>query len=361
MRKLFFLIFMLLLSTNVFADITQDLNIEEEDGAPSTFPYKLKVANGTLTDNGDGTSSLSASTGAPSTADYLVGTTDAGLSAEIVVGTTPGGELGNTWASPTLDDSVAVTNWNLTTPTFTTQFTMTAQADPTTDADGEVALDTDGWGTNFDAYEVYNGTASAYLVATTASDTPSNGEVPKFNTGGSITWEADVGGTAQIDINFPIQSAKLSGDNSVRIDAGLNGGATPYIMWRVLYQDGTNDISKNIALWQGRMPDNYAGGALTANIDFAMLSTDTSDVTFGVSICAITSGDAVSVTTESFDAENTKTQGAPTTVSRDQTVSITLTNADGIAAGDWFMVKLRRDGSDAIAGDAGVIAFAISE
>ena len=42
--------------------------------------------------------------GAPTTADYLVGTTQGGLSAEIVVGTTPGGELGNTWASPTVDE-----------------------------------------------------------------------------------------------------------------------------------------------------------------------------------------------------------------------------------------------------------------
>ena len=36
-------------------------------------------------------------------ADYLVGTAHAGLSAEIVVGTTPAGELGGTWASPTVD------------------------------------------------------------------------------------------------------------------------------------------------------------------------------------------------------------------------------------------------------------------
>jgi hypothetical protein len=41
--------------------------------------------------------------GAPTTADYLVGTPQGGLSAEIVVGTTPGGELGGTWASPTVD------------------------------------------------------------------------------------------------------------------------------------------------------------------------------------------------------------------------------------------------------------------
>jgi hypothetical protein len=58
--------------------------------------------------------------GAPTDVDYLVGTADGGLSAEIVVGTSPGGELGGTWASPTIDDSLAVTSWNLTTPTFTT-------------------------------------------------------------------------------------------------------------------------------------------------------------------------------------------------------------------------------------------------
>jgi hypothetical protein len=36
-------------------------------------------------------------------ADYLVGTAHPDLSAEIVVGTEPGGELGGTWASPTVD------------------------------------------------------------------------------------------------------------------------------------------------------------------------------------------------------------------------------------------------------------------
>jgi hypothetical protein len=45
--------------------------------------------------------------GAPTTADYLVGTANGSLSAEIVVGATPGGELGNTWASPTVDDTHA--------------------------------------------------------------------------------------------------------------------------------------------------------------------------------------------------------------------------------------------------------------
>jgi len=41
--------------------------------------------------------------GAPTDADYLVGTANPNLSAEIIVGPTPGGELGGTWGAPTID------------------------------------------------------------------------------------------------------------------------------------------------------------------------------------------------------------------------------------------------------------------
>jgi hypothetical protein len=44
-------------------------------------------------------------TDAPNDANYLIGTANSGLTAEIVVGTAPGGELGNTWASPTVDST----------------------------------------------------------------------------------------------------------------------------------------------------------------------------------------------------------------------------------------------------------------
>lgn len=41
--------------------------------------------------------------GAPTTATYLTTTAQAGLTNEVVVGATPGGELGGTWAAPTVD------------------------------------------------------------------------------------------------------------------------------------------------------------------------------------------------------------------------------------------------------------------
>lgn len=45
----------LLLSVPAFAGVN---NLEEQDGSPSVYPWKIKVSNGTLTDNGDGTASL---------------------------------------------------------------------------------------------------------------------------------------------------------------------------------------------------------------------------------------------------------------------------------------------------------------
>lgn len=67
----------------------------------AAVPQEVKLARhaGDLDDDGHDT----VAAGAPTTADYLVGTAQGGLSAEIVVGTTPGGELGGTWASPTVD------------------------------------------------------------------------------------------------------------------------------------------------------------------------------------------------------------------------------------------------------------------
>lgn len=43
--------------------------------------------------------------GAPVSADYLVGTATGELGSEIVAGTVPGGELGGTWAAPTVDST----------------------------------------------------------------------------------------------------------------------------------------------------------------------------------------------------------------------------------------------------------------
>lgn len=49
----------LLLTTPSYADINNPLNFRDEDGSPDTYPYQIKFTNGSLTDNGDGTISVS--------------------------------------------------------------------------------------------------------------------------------------------------------------------------------------------------------------------------------------------------------------------------------------------------------------
>lgn len=63
------------------------LTIQEVDGTPTGTPSTLKFTNGTVTDNGDGsfTVTIPTSSGAPTTAPYVTTTADGGLSAEKVL------------------------------------------------------------------------------------------------------------------------------------------------------------------------------------------------------------------------------------------------------------------------------------
>jgi hypothetical protein len=76
----------LLFAASVWAGINSRLNVEEVDGSPSTFPWKLKVTNGSLTDNGDGTSTLTigaGGSGGGSSLEVFVGTARSSPTASI--------------------------------------------------------------------------------------------------------------------------------------------------------------------------------------------------------------------------------------------------------------------------------------
>jgi len=96
-------------------------------GVGSSLTVDASGFNGNLT-TGDNTvqeiaqklDDLVASGADLSAIDFLVGTASGLLSGEIAVGITPGGELGGTWASPTIDDGVTVTSWALGASTATT-------------------------------------------------------------------------------------------------------------------------------------------------------------------------------------------------------------------------------------------------
>lgn len=101
-------------------------------------------------------------------------------------------------------------------------------------------------------------------------------------------------------------------------------------------------------------------GALTAVIIYRMASATSGGVAFDVAIEAITPGDALDTdASNSFDTANTGTDSAvPGTAGNTDSVSVTLTNNDSMAAGDVVRLSLTRataNATDTATGDCEVL------
>lgn len=116
-------------------------------------------------------------------------------------------------------------------------------AAPTVSVFGEIAGDNNLWAASRGAPIFYDGTAATALVNVLVSDTPSNGQVPKWNTGGTITWEADstgagFGETSLSTLADP-QVLFDSSDASQTLTFGLSGATDPVLT----ASDGTLNLS----------------------------------------------------------------------------------------------------------------------
>lgn len=151
---------------------------------------------------------------APSDADYLVGTTNSGLSAEIVVGTSPGGELGGTWASPTVDTTHSGTSHAGVVSTHE------AAADPHTGYRLESA-DHSHLTTGAQAGQITHPSLSDYTVPTTWTPVDSSGAALSLTVNGAkymkfgrliiawavITYPSTADTSATIIGGFPVATA----------------------------------------------------------------------------------------------------------------------------------------------------------
>jgi len=119
------------------------------------------------------------------------------------------------------------------------------------------------------------------------------------------------------------------------------------------------------AYWTFIAPQGITG-AWTAVISYAMASATTGGVAFDVALEAISSGDALDTdATTSFDTVNTGTDsGVPATAGYMEQISITLTNADSVAAADLVRVSVARavaNGADTATGDCYVLSVEIRD
>lgn len=119
------------------------------------------------------------------------------------------------------------------------------------------------------------------------------------------------------------------------------------------------------AAWQFRVPADYAS-ALALKVIFKMTSATTGNVIVIGRLAAFTPGtDTVDFDAKVFDAANTSAATAvpATTAGKLGEISITMTNADSVAAGDYAVLYVARDGasgSDTAAGDLELVGAALT-
>lgn len=120
------------------------------------------------------------------------------------------------------------------------------------------------------------------------------------------------------------------------------------------------------AYWTFVAPQGLSG-ALSLVVSYIMASATTGSVRFEGKVEAVTAGDATDLDAgTSFDATNSAGGTVPGTAGYLQQITITLTNADSIAAGDYVRVSLNRDadgttGTDDATGDCYVLAVELRE
>jgi len=98
----------------------------------------------------------------------------------------------------------------------------------------------------------------------------------------------------------------------------------------------------------------------------AMVSATTGNLIIDGAIEALTDGDSMDTdTSESLDTTNTSAATAvPGTAGNIKQISVTLTNNDSIAAGDYYRLRFRRvgsNGSDSAAGDMALIELELRD
>ena len=222
-----------------------------------------------LVGSGGGITSLNALTGTTQT--FATGTagTNFGISS---VGTV------HTFNIP--DASVAnrglLTSANWTTfnnkapaanPVFTGIVTLPSSTNPGVGLAGEIAIDTNMWATSRGAPVVWDGTSTTALVNVLASDVPTDGQVPTWNTGGTITWESAGGGggggwTDGTNGVFATSSGDRVGIGATDSSSHLSN------KFNVIQESGdTNPLLAQIGTYGFALKNNAAVTGLTMGLD----------------------------------------------------------------------------------------------
>ena len=162
-----------------------------------------------------------------------------------------------------------------------------------------------------------------------------------------------VGGGGRARLSLPVTAAHLSDDTAgsaaAQIQKKTSSDATdPQLFWVEALFDAATDEH---IYYQFLMPDNYASDPVV-DVYYKAASSTADTVAFGAQMAAVTSADETDLDANLLDSANGGTSTSPATAGWMDVVSITMTNADSVAANDFVILCVYRDTSeDGAAGD----------
>ena len=111
--------------------------------------------------------------------------------------------------------------------------------------------------------------------------------------------------------------------------------------WHLVFDAATDEI----CYWSFRCPENYASGFIL-KVRYKMDTATTLEVIIRCAIRATADGEDPA--SSGFDTDNTSAATTvPGTAEQEDEISLTLTNADSVAAGESMTVRLARDANNA--------------
>lgn len=240
-----------------------------------------------------------------------------------------------------------------------TSFEVPNGAAPTTDAFGELAGDSDAWAASRGAPQWFDGTANTYLVGALASDTPADGQVPKWNTGGTITWENDSTG---VIADLPAAGCNASTAASFWDLPSSNAPAAAcygsnYPRGVLDFDASTDETAYNSVM----LPTPWTG-SLYADIYWFATAT-TNETQWGVQVVCAGSSEPSDPSFNTVSTVSTTVDGTTTDVTKS---TVTVATTTGCSAGEIMHVKLYRDadaggGVDDMTGDARLLRVVLRQ
>ncbi len=114
--------------------------------------------------------------------------------------------------------------------TFSAPFKPYVATSPTTDSAGQIAFKTNAWASGRGALQIFDGTANNIVLAALASDTPTNGQVPTWNTGGTVTWETPTTGSGNVTGSSLTDNRVVLGNNTNAISVMASAGTSTQVL-----------------------------------------------------------------------------------------------------------------------------------